>query len=769
MQNKKNIFNLKVNDKISLLLVCVFVVLLCLFMNATNAKAVDLTPDVTNVDLGTATQKDNFDFSSAYNSNVKQNYIVSGNNEYDYWVIVNSTELDSPQHNTYNVLNIKAQLPANNKYYRAVLLNMPTMLEGTSYNAGMQITGGWGSNATFYGHIDMNNQFISQLRSSGVGTHKYCYQCESQDYGIPSICSSKKYTYCPSSELPAVGCNGQNIIGMDCQFLNEATSTVSEFVSGGNNQIKMQITDNASTDLPGPTTGYYPFTILYFKLYKNPNGPTINASVDTNCQVSGDNKIITLHFDSITNATYYSILRDDNNDNVYEEVSKRTAGSADFLADYVDSGYNKNATVKYKIAAYNNQSSTVRSLTSDSCSTPTPSPTPTMLTCLDPGYDPVKFETDPNPWNSWYKWSHEVTDDNIGHCVNIREGNFWPGYFYAYKIIIPYGWQVKIFEEKDCGGRSALFTSNAEIPQEYRTDGVGGWWAYDSIYVKCGEIPVPNKPTLNVTSKCRGVNDNWCHQKIDTLKLSNYGNANIFYFYERKGDGKTGWIGPIGPQRGPYAYSSDTLEKKDNISDTEVRDFWGVACNTAGCSVLSDVKTSESLQCPCKPNISSLVVDKYCGAGPDYNDAKNTLKYTIYGPNWPNRIEIYRGSTKIANSANSIGGESGKSIIYQYEDNKNRGLDPKVSNIYYVRACYTNRVLVNNVFVYQDECVDTNKVTISACTEVSTDVKGVFIAQKIEDNTGGREVKITQDSHVVNNPPPGFNDLFAPLWKELVP
>lgn len=48
-------------------------------------------------------------------------------------------------------------------------------------------------------------------------------------------------------------------------------------------------------------------------------------------------------------------------------------------------------------------------------------------------------------------------------------------------------------------------------------------------------------------------------------------------------------------------------------------------------------------------------------------------------------------------------------------------------------------------------------------------LNGIFITNKVIDDTSDQEVKISQDSHVVNNPPPGFNDLFAPLWRELIP
>lgn len=55
-----------------------------------------------------------------------------------------------------------------------------------------------------------------------------------------------------------------------------------------------------------------------------------------------------------------------------------------------------------------------------------------------------------------------------------------------------------------------------------------------------------------------------------------------------------------------------------------------------------------------------------------------------------------------------------------------------------------------------------------SCT--TRNLQGIFIAGKIDDKTGdSNTVTISQDSHVINNPPPGFNDLFAPLWQELVP
>lgn len=63
-----------------------------------------------------------------------------------------------------------------------------------------------------------------------------------------------------------------------------------------------------------------------------------------------------------------------------------------------------------------------------------------------------------------------------------------------------------------------------------------------------------------------------------------------------------------------------------------------------------------------------------------------------------------------------------------------------------------------------------NTVLGPICEQASEkNIEGIFITNHIVDNTGDQEVKISQDSNVINNPPPGFNDLFAPLWREFVP
>jgi hypothetical protein len=114
-------------------------------------------------------------------------------------------------------------------------------------------------------------------------------------------------------------------------------------------------------------------------------------------------------------------------------------------------------------------------------------------------------------------------------------------------------------------------------------------------------------------------------------------------------------------------------------------------------------------------------------------------------------VYTWRENSNTECSGNGLNAQQGKEISKSYnETGPKRG---------YVEISCGDQV-------YESRCCSAN---ISDQIEPTIDFRGVFISKKIVDSTGDRDITIRQDWHVVNNSPPGFSDLFAPLWRELVP
>ena len=52
---------------------------------------------------------------------------------------------------------------------------------------------------------------------------------------------------------------------------------------------------------------------------------------------------------------------------------------------------------------------------------------------------------------------------------------------------------------------------------------------------------------------------------------------------------------------------------------------------------------------------------------------------------------------------------------------------------------------------------------------ITRQMSGVFISQNVIFANSNNKIEFNSEQNVINNPPPGFNDIFAPVWKELVP
>lgn len=408
---------------------------------------------------------------------------------------------------------------------------------------------------------------------------------------------------------------------------------------------------------------------------------------------------------SASGATYYNIMRNGS------WIATGYTGTS-----YTDYNQPKYSSIPYQVQACNTSGCGPLSSATYSYSCTQTQPSGQVILYNDSNYGGISLP---------------ISNPNV-YCTQL------PSYFndITSSLRVPSGMNITLWENGDCSGLSQTYYSDTSYVGNNYNDKFSayGW-----------SVPKPTNFSFSISSSC----DTDCNYQNNIISFSA---TNATYFKIMYWNSNSQW-----EQLG-ISYGSSYVDK---IPKNTYRYYLVEAWNSAGYVNANPVyRQSEILNCYCGVNTPSLSVKRNC-----IDPINNKLSWTNLGIYPAKDYLIHRmdSDNPSWNSINSCGAIPGYAWAYYNDINKTTYIDDKDLD-------------KNKQYKYCLEAYDnihtpsfSNVVTVEKCQETVQSIKGVFIAREVVDNSGDKEVIISQDAHVVNNPPPGFNDLFAPLWQELVP
>jgi len=182
------------------------------------------------------------------------------------------------------------------------------------------------------------------------------------------------------------------------------------------------------------------------------------------------------------------------------------------------------------------------------------------------------------------------------------------------------------------------------------------------------------------------------------------------------------------------AYSDYSVNHPNNYS------YWVLAVNsTSNKSIWSSNGVVIQARNCVNPNVTLNAV-----CPPESEDCQETPTYTQVDSGQPVKLIWNSTPSGLSVNASNFGASYASGIKTMY---------PASDILYSISVNYFSNI-----------STDTAEVRINQVKVLN----GIFIANEVDFNNS-EKIKLSQDQNVINNPPPGFNDIFAPVWKELVP